>query len=218
MTRFVLCRAGGLELACERDPVVDAGSLPAVGDAVTILRRLQTLREAAVRSAADGRARAIEQGLQEARAAVRAQTDEAIGLLAARFEAALRAERERSREREVDLALAVVARIARGLGPASVIAALARTAIAELDASQPLRVRVPPGLQPVIREALRPASSDVAQAGDGHPGPIEVICDERLQGFDCEIDQDAAIVDAGLDSQLRALRDAFADRADGGVV
>jgi type III secretion protein L len=210
MTRFVLCRAGDLELSCDGDPLLDAGSLPVIGDAVTILRRLQTLREAAVRSAATARAQALDQGLQDARAIVEAQAREEIARMTVRFEDALRAERVRRRERELELALAIVGRVARDLGPTRLIAELARTAIAELDAAQPLRIRVPPGLESEIREALREAATAVAQTGGAEPSPIEVVADERLQGFDCEIDQGDAIVDAGLQTQLQAIREALA--------
>jgi flagellar biosynthesis/type III secretory pathway protein FliH len=215
MTRFVLCRAGDLELACEGDPVLDAGSLPVVADAVAILRRLQILREAAVSSAAAARAQALEQGLKEAHSVAQAQAREAIAGMAAHFEAALRTERERLREREVDLALAIVGRIARDLGPAPLIAALARTAIAELDVAQPLRVRVPPDLAPAIAEALHPVPTADGRAGAMGPRSIEVVADERLQGFDCEIDQGDAILDAGLGTQLQAIRDALADTGTG---
>jgi flagellar biosynthesis/type III secretory pathway protein FliH len=215
MTRFVLCRAGDLELACEGDPVLDAGALPVVGDAVAILRRVQTLREAALSSAVAARARALEQGLQEARTAVQAQACDAIARLAAQVEEALRAERERLRQREVDLALAIVGRIARDLGPAPLIAALARTAIDELDVAQPLRVRVPPGLADAIAEALHPGSMPDARLDATGRRSIEVVADERLEGFDCEIDQGDAIVDAGLATQLQSIRDALADSGTG---
>jgi len=210
MSRLVLCRAGDLELACDGDPVLDAGSLPVVADAVTILRRLQSLREAAVRSAAAARVQALEQGMRDARATVQAQAREEIARMAVRFEQALRAERVRLRERELDLALAIVDRVAHDLGPTRLIAALARTAIAELDAARPLRVRVPPGLELGIREALHQSATDVAQTGGVQPSPIEVVADERLQGFDCEIDHGDAIVDAGLRTQLQSVREALA--------
>jgi type III secretion protein L len=202
MTHWVLCRAGGLELGIDGDPCVDAGSLPVVGDAVTLLRRLETMREAVVRSAEARRAQALRDGLAEATAIAESQAREAIVQAAARFDEALRTERALRREREVELALAIVTRIAGALGEAPTVTALARTAIAELDAARPARVRVHPSLEAAIREAL-------AQSG---PAPeIEVVGDERIGRLECEIDHGDTIVDAGLETQLRAIREALGD-------
>ena len=207
MTHWVLCRAGGLELGIEGEPVVDADSLPVVGDAMTVLRRLETLREAAVRSGQAHREQALREGMAEARAIAESEAREAIALAAAGFDEALREERALTRAREVDLALAIVARIAGALGEAPMVAALARTAIAELDTVRPARVRVHPSLEPAIRAAL----SDVA-AGPEQPS-IEVIGDERLEPLGCEIDHGDAIVDAGLGTQLQAIREALGGAA-----
>ena len=203
MTHFVLCRAGGLELGIAGDPVVDAESMPVVGDAVTILRSLETMREAALRSSETHRAQALQSGLSEARAIAESEVREAIAQAAARFEEALYAEREDRRHRDVELALAIVARIAGEVGESTMIAALARTVIAELDVAPALRVRVHPGLEPEVRTAL----SSVATNG-GRPS-IDVVGDERLGRFGCEIDQGDAIFDASLGVQLRAIRDAL---------
>jgi flagellar biosynthesis/type III secretory pathway protein FliH len=205
MTHWVLCRAGGLEIGVEGDPVIDAGSLPLVGEATAVLRRLETLREAVVRSGEARREQALREGLAEAHAIAGVEASDAIARAAAGFDRALREECERRRAREVDLALAVVTRIAGGLGEAPIVAALARTAIAELDAVQPVRVRVPPSLEPAVRAAL-------AKAADGAAGPaVEVVGDERLDRFDCEIDHGDAIVDASLGTQLQAIREALGD-------
>jgi type III secretion protein L len=209
MTRWVLCRAGGLELGIDGDPCVDAGSLPLVGDAVTLLRRLEAMREAMVRSAESRRAQALRDGLAEANAIAESRAHEAIAQAAARFEDALRHERALRREREVELALAIVARIAGALGEAPTVAALARTAIAGLDAARPARVRVHPALEAEIRETL-------GQAAAASQAPaVEVLGDERLRRFDCEIDHGDTIVDAGLETQLRVIREALGDGVAG---
>jgi flagellar biosynthesis/type III secretory pathway protein FliH len=218
MSRYLLCRAGDLELAVVDGPVLDGESLPALGDAVTLLRRLQTLHEAGVRSAVASRERAREEGLVQARTIAEAQAAEAVARIAATFDDALRAERLQRRRQEVDLAVAIVARIAGDLGPATTVAALARSAIAELDVERPLRVRVAAGLEPAIRAALLGGAAGASDVTDGAgAGPhlpttaaIEVIADERLGPFECEIDRGDGLVDAGLGVQLQAIRDALA--------
>lgn len=207
MTHWVLCRAGGLELGIDGDPCVDAGSLPLMGDAVTLLRRLETMREAVVHSAESRRAQALQEGLAEATAIAESRAHQAIAQAAGRFAEALRVEQALRREREVELALAIVTRIAGALGEVPTVAALARTAIAELDAGRTARVRVHPSLEAPIREAL-------GQTGPAAPGPvIEVAGDERLGRLECEIDHGDSIVDAGLETQLRAIREALDDGA-----
>ena len=204
MTHWVLCRAGGLELGIAGDPVIEAGSLPVVGDAMAVLRRLEILREAVVRSGETRREQALREGLAEARAIAASEAGDAIARAAAGFERALSEERERRRAREVDLALAIVTRIAGGLGEAPIVAALARTAIAELDAVRAARVRVHPSLEPAIRAAL-------SESADGSDRPaVEVVGDERLDRFGCEIDHGDAIVDASLGVQMQAIREALA--------
>ena len=204
MTRFVLCRAGGLELGVEGDPILDAADLPSVGEAVTILRGLEAMREAVVRSGEERRAAALEEGLADARALAESEAREAIARIAERFDEALRVERDERRRQEVDLAIAIVSRIAGELGEAQVVSALARVAIAEIDTVKPLRVRVHISLESAIRLALCGPATD-----SPHP-QIEIVGDDSIKRLDCEIEHGNALVAAGLDVQLRAIRDAFA--------
>jgi flagellar biosynthesis/type III secretory pathway protein FliH len=207
MTHWVLCRAGGLELGIEGDPVVAADELPVVADAMTVMRRLASMREALARSGQAYRETALREALLEARAIAESEAREAIARAAAAFDEALRQERALLQDREVELALAIVAKIASSLGDAPTLAALARTAIAELDVGRPARVRVHPSLEPAIRAALSDAAGGLAQPS------IEVVGDERLERLECEIDQGDAIVDAGLGTQLQAIREALGSAA-----
>jgi flagellar biosynthesis/type III secretory pathway protein FliH len=207
MTHWVLCRAGGLELGIEGDPVVAADALPVVGDAMTVMRRLATMREALARSGQAYREQALREALLEARAIAESEARDAIARASAAFDEALRQERALQQDREVELALAIVAKIASSLGDAPTLAALARTAIGELDVARPARVRVHPSLEPAIRAALSDAAGGLAQPS------IEVVGDERLERMECEIDQGDAIVDAGLGMQLQAIREALGGAA-----
>lgn len=200
MTRLVLARAGGLVLELD-EPLIKADALPVVGEAVETLRRLETLREDLVRRGRERFETAREEGLAQGRDEA---AREAAGRLAAALagvEDALRADRAAREARVVDLALAVIGRIAGELGDATVVAALARRALADLDPERPVRLRV----HPAVAAAMPPAPAD-------HAGPrvLEVLPDPGLQPLDCEIDAEDGIVEAGLAVQLEAVRQALA--------
>jgi type III secretion protein L len=199
MTRLVLARAAGLALEVD-EPIVAAEALPAVGDAVTTLRRLETLRADLLRRGRQRLERARRDGLQQGRE--QAERDASLRLAGslAELDATLRAERTAREAAVVELALAVVARIAGELGDAAVVAALARRALADLDTESPVRLRVHPSVAAAVTAA--PA----AQAG---PPVLEVLADPALRPLDCEIDSIDGVVEVGLEVQLDAVRAAL---------
>jgi flagellar biosynthesis/type III secretory pathway protein FliH len=200
MTRLVLARAGGLALELE-EPVISADALPAVGDAIDTLRRLESLREDLIRGSRSRFESAREAGFAQGRDDATREFEGRIAAALERIESALRAERIAREARVVELALAVIDRIAGELGDVTVVAAMARHALAGLDPERPVVLRV----HPAVAAAL-PAPAA------GQPGPrvLKVLPDPALEPFDCEIDAEDCIVEAGLAVQLGAMRRALA--------
>ena len=205
MSRVVLARAGGLELELE-EPVIPGDALPAVGSAIETLHRLEALRGELIRR---GRRRFVEardEGLAEGREQGRLEAEARLAAAIAGIEAALRADRVAREARVVGLALAVVERIAGDLGDATVVEALARRALADLDPDRPVRLRVHPSVAAAVADA--PATL----VG---PRVLEVLGDPVLGPLDCEIDGDDGVVEAGLGVQLDAVRRALSAAAHG---
>ena len=202
MTRFVLASAGELSLQADT-PIVPRDALPAVGSAIEILRRVETIREAVVRASASRFALAREEGLAQGRAAGRQEAAASLGAALASLDAVLRADRAAHEARVVGLALAIVDRIAGELGDAAVVTALARRALADLDPGTPVRVRVHPSVADAMAAATRPAG----------PPVLEVLADPGLEPLDCEIESEDGVVEAGLAVQLVGVRAAL-ERGD----
>jgi flagellar biosynthesis/type III secretory pathway protein FliH len=202
MTRFVLASAGDLSLQADT-PIVPRDALPAVGSAIEILRRVETIREAVVRASASRFALAREEGLAQGRAEGRQEAAAALGAALASLDAVLRADRAAHEARVVGLALAIVERIAGELGDAAVVTALARRALADLDPDVPVRLRVHPSVATAMAAAARAAG----------PPVLEVLADPGLDPLDCEIQSDDGVVEAGLAVQLVGVRAAL-ERGD----
>ena len=202
--RFVLARAGGLCLEVD-EPVIDAESLPTLGSAVELLRRLEGLRSDLLRRGRERFERARREGLAQGRAeGERAASEQVLGALNT-LESVLAAERAHQAERVVELALAVVARIAPELGDVAVVTALARRALADLETDQPVRLRV----HPEVARALPGAAEGAARSP-----MLEVVGDPLLGRFDCELDTQEGIIEASLEVQLNALRAVLAPKAE----
>ncbi|MFM1990868.1 MAG: hypothetical protein RJA99_3825 [Pseudomonadota bacterium] len=199
MTRLVLARAAGLALELD-EPIVAADALPAVGDAVATLRRLETLRGDLLRRGRQRLERARREGLEQGRVQAERDASRRLAESLAELDATLRAERAAREAAVVELALAVVARIAGELGDATVVAALARRAITDLDPESPVRLRVHPSVAAAVA---------AAPAADAGPPVLEVLADPGLQPLDCEIESDEGVVEAGLEVQLDAVRAAL---------
>ncbi|MEO6170887.1 MAG: FliH/SctL family protein [Lysobacter sp.] len=151
----------------------------------------------------------IQQAREEAAAAgyaegiARAQTQMAEQL------AALNERRARvlgdARQRVVDLACAIVARLAPDFDAATVAPALVMEAVEAAQAEQFLLIRV----HPSVRAAVTAGLGAVRQA---HPavGVIELVDDESLDPLSCVVVSEAGQVRAGIAQQIEAIRSALA--------
>jgi type III secretion protein L len=201
MSRLALFRSPEFTLVAER-ALIKRDQVSSVDDAVGMLRRAESLRASMEAECELLRARAREEGLAQGLAQGRQEAARALGQSLARLDRTLAADRAAAQARVVQLAIAVVERVASELGPVAVVAALARRALAELDPAQPVRLRV----NPVVARALAPELA----TGTGH---VQVIAGEHLGPFDCELDTGSGRIEAGLPLQLEALGVALAAAA-----
>ena len=186
-------------IAAERR-VYRASERERFADAATQGARLATLvrdREAAL---AAERSDAREEGLERGRAAGRAQIAAELAEALAALSAGIDAERDRRRAETVELALAVVRRVLVDVAPAARLAALARTAVAELDES-PRRVLL---VHPERLDAVRSALADA-------PGAFEAILAEPALGPDgASIETGGGRIAIDLETQLAAIGERLA--------
>jgi flagellar assembly protein FliH len=114
--------------------------------------------------------------------------------------------------RIVELALAIVARIAPRLDVNQLLPPLIDAAVAEIQAEQVLQIRVAPEVVPAVEADLHRLRAD-------HPHIVafQVIADDTLAATDCVLQSESGRVEAGLDEQLAAigvaLRDAVREHA-----
>ncbi len=189
--RLAVLNEGGHVPAAEAGLVCEAAALLAEARAVAAAAAANA--EAAAETArAEGRAEGLEQGRGEAEAELGAR----LFALEAKAAEARIAERERT----VELALAIVARIADGLGDGPVVAALAARAAADLMPGAQAVIRVPPAALAMARARL---GADARLVGDPSLGPR-----------DCVIDTPLGRTLAGLDVQLAAIGRNLAEEAE----
>lgn len=170
------------------DALVPADAVPAFADAMALLAGLETVR-------ADAIARGHADGKVEGRAA--AAAEHAATLLDLKRQTA--AARAELRSEAVTMALAIVRRIADGIGAAETVAALAARAAETLVPDTEAEVRVPP---------LAVAAA-VARLGQ-FPGLI-VVGDPALGSDECVLATPLGSIRAGLDVQLSTIERTLAD-------
>jgi type III secretion protein L len=148
--------------------------------------------ELAARARADGFAAGRAEGLRDIAATlVRVQRDSAA-LLA------------REQSRIVDLAVAIVARIAPKLDAATLVPALIAEAVREVSAEQFLQVRVHPGAYAAVEADLDGIRKSMPGVAD-----VQVIADATLDPLGCVLASEAGKVEAGVGEQLAAIRAAL---------
>ena len=114
--------------------------------------------------------------------------------------------------RVVNLACAVVERIAPGLGAERLVPQLVNEAAAAAQAEQFLLIRVHP-------DARAAVAADLDAVRQAHPavGIIELVEDETLDPLSCVVVSEAGEVRAGVNQQIDAIRSALLAAAEGGA-
>jgi type III secretion protein L len=180
-------------------PVWLAGpdELSASQSAVLLLHKLQALLDTRTveRDAAmdEGRAAGFAAGREEALREVAPKLSKAWRRAQADLEDRLAGLHARA----ADLACLIVDRIAAGLAPADVVAALALRAAQDLMPGSPATLRVHPELADAVRQQL------LDTAEEGSPPPPKVRADPDLTLLDCRIELADGERLAGLGLQAR---------------
>jgi type III secretion protein L len=110
----------------------------------------------------------------------------------------------REESRIVELAVAIVARIAPRLDAKKLVPALVAEAVREVSAEQFLQVRVHPDAKASVDAEL----DDIRRAIPG-VADVQVVADATLDPLGCVLASDAGKVEAGMTEQLAALRAAL---------
>ncbi|HET9642763.1 MAG TPA: FliH/SctL family protein [Burkholderiaceae bacterium] len=183
--------------------------ITACESSMALLSRLQDLH--------DRRKHDLEEAVTQGReAGFAAGRDEALRevvptLLAAWQQAAHQgqADLHALRQAVVTLSRHVVERIAAGLAPADVVAALARRAVQELVPPRAAVVRVHPDVAAAVHDCLHAAEQSLDAAS------LEVRADSTLGLLDCELDTPAGQLIASLQTQLDQVTRALCGTQDG---
>ena len=88
------------------------------------------------------------------------------------------------------------------------IVRVVRTALVSVRSQQKVMIRVCPADEPAVREAL---AAMIASAPGG-VSFLDVSADPRMKPGDCILESELGVVDAGLETQLRALENALAGK------
>ena len=167
-------------------------------------RALLDRAEACCRKAGEDAAVMAERARQEGFAAGRADglREIAATLLRVQRDGAALLAREESRI--VDLAVAIVARIAPKLDAAELVPALIAGAVREVSAEQFLQVRVHPDAYAAVEAGLGEIRKSLPGVAD-----VQVVADAALDPQGCVLASEAGKVEAGVGEQLAAIRDAL---------
>ncbi|TCP34363.1 FliH/SctL family protein [Sphingomonas sp. BK235] len=194
---FTLLHADRLTTLLAESPIVRAEAIAPLRDSLALLAATRALHDgqaATVADAADAARRAAHDiGYREGRAAGEASAAALLATLAARDRA-----RAEARAHEIArLALEVVRRVADGLGPADLVAALAARAAEAVADPGDMVVRV----APIAVAATERRLAD--RAG------LRVEADPALAPGDCEIETPLGRARAGLEVQLAQIARAW---------
>ncbi len=172
-----------------------------LADVDAVVEQVNALHAQASEQIEQARAEAAAAGYAEGIARAQTQMTEQL--------AALNERRARvlgdAQQRVIDLACAIVARLAPGFDPAQVAPSLVMEAVEAAQAEQFLLIRV----HPSVRESVTAGLGAVRQA---HPavGVIELVDDESLDPLSCVVVSEAGQVRAGIAQQIEAIRSALA--------
>jgi len=174
----------------------ESGAFLSLAETVKRLNTLETNREEKLRTAEDeARQRGREEGLELGRQQARQELAEKL----LELEHCSQIEHKAINEDVVAIALQVVRRIAAGVAPEDMLAALAAGAAAEHLPRQPVSLKVHPQHLDSVKNRIEKIK-DV-----GAPSMIEtIIADNELSPTDCILETSVGQVCADLETQLIA--------------
>lgn len=181
-------------------PVIKRAAWQSLERAEASLALIDELRGKVGREAAALRETAAAEGRADGRRAGLAE----VAIELDRIHATNRALLANEDGRVVELALAIVARIAPRLDVNQLLPPLVDAAVAEIQAEQVLQVRVAPALVPAIEADL-----DRLRADHPYIAAFQVVADDTLAPTDCVLQSESGRVEAGLHEQLAAIATAL---------
>ena len=165
----------------------DAALLLLDASRAKVERETAAAREAAV---AEGHAEGRRAGLAELAGELQRVNETNRGLLASED------------RRVVELALAIVARIAPRLDIGQLLPPLVDAAVAEIQTEQVVQIRVAPA-------GVAAVEADLERLRADHPQitAFQVVADDALATTDCVLQSESGRIEAGLHEQLAAIAD-----------
>ncbi|QOW25354.1 FliH/SctL family protein [Lysobacter sp. H23M47] len=181
--------------------IVPPDSWERLADVDAVVEQVNALHTQASEQIEQARKEAAAAGYAEGIARAQTQMTEQLASLNERRARVL----GEAQQRVIDLACAIVARLAPGFDPAQVAPSLVMEAVEAAQAEQFLLIRV----HPSVRESVTAGLGAVRQA---HPavGVIELVDDESLDPLSCVVVSEAGQVRAGIAQQIEAIRSALA--------
>lgn len=181
-------------------PVVKRAAWESLERADAALALLETLRGKVERETAAARAAAVAEGHAEGRRAGLAEVAVELDRVNETNRALLASEDRRV----IELALAIVARIAPRLDAGHLLPPLVDAAVAEIQAGQVVQIRVAPA-------GVAAVEADLERLRADHPqiAAFQVVADDSLATTDCVLQSESGRVEAGLHEQLAAIADAL---------
>lgn len=184
------------------DPIVPRPQIEQYHELSDLFAAVDRLRDAeaerVIEAERRGRLEGYAAGHLEGRGAGQAEINAELFRLAMRDAA----ERRKLRADVAALAIEVVRRIAGEVGVGATVAALANQAAGNLVADTPAIIRVAPS-------AVAATSARLAER-EG----IDVVADSTLTPMDCVVETSLGRIHAGLETQLAAIDNAWAEVAD----
>ena len=197
MTGVIVAPAPGTRLirAEEYSRLLEAGELLAAARG-----RADAIRAEAEEAYETRRREGYEDGVMEGR----------MELLDNMMETAMQAVEyiENIEETLVKVVTSAVRKIIGELDERERIVRVVRTALVSVRSQQKVLIRVCPADEPAVREAL---AAMIASAPGG-VSFLDVSADPRMKPGDCILESELGVVDAGLETQLRALENALAGK------
>ncbi|MBN8887454.1 MAG: hypothetical protein J0I77_17150 [Rudaea sp.] len=203
MADIAVTDARDLKLAI-RGPVIKRAAWESLERADAALALLDATRVKIERETAAAREAALADGHAAGRRAGLAELSDELD----RVNQANRTLLANESERIVELALAVVARIAPRLDVAQLLPPLIDAALAEVHAEQAVQIRVAP-------DAVAAVEADLERLRAEHPqiAVFQVVADETLAPAGCVLQSESGWVEAGLHEQLAAIAEALRQAA-----
>jgi|GEM_PF-1038147 len=218
MSFVTLVNKGELSLSTDQ-LVIPATEVNALTNAIDVCDQLHMLlstrKERLLEAEKQGFDEGFKQGLEEGLENGRADVAEQLSLIHAKAAG----QQDKMKQSVVTLAMQVVRKIADDIGPANMVAAMAKKAVDELVSHSLLILHVHPCAVDAVKSRLNIAEHDshdeptttdkidVAANSSARALHIEVRSEASLSAQDCLIETEFGTTVASLDEQLRCLDD-----------